>query len=199
VGNCHKWICAPKGAAFLHVREDRREAVRPLTISHGANTPRPGRSRFHDEFDWQGTDDPTPFLSVPVAIEFLQELVPGGWPEIRERNRELVLRARELLASALRVDPPCPDEMIGSLASLPLPDGSSDPPQSPLYVDPLQESLLREHGIEVPVVPWPAPPRRLLRVSAQLYNEIGQYERLVAALEATGTIRGSAPSGRPGE
>jgi isopenicillin-N epimerase len=137
-----------------------------------------------------GTDDPTAFLSVPVAIEFLGALVPGGWPEIRERNRSLVLQARGLLASALGVEPPCPEAMIGSLASLPLPDGSSEAPSSALYVDPLQETLLREHRIEVPIVPWPAPPRRLLRVSAQLYNEIGQYERLVVALKATGTIRG---------
>jgi isopenicillin-N epimerase len=187
VGNCHKWICAPKGAAFLHARADRRDWVRPLTVSHGANTPRPGRSRFHDEFDWMGTDDPTAFLSVPVAIEFMASLVPGGWPEIRERNRKLVLRARDLLATMLEVGPPCPDEMIGSLASLPLPDGSPDPPESALYADPLQDILLREHGIEVPVVPWPGPPRRLIRVSAQLYNDFEQYERLCTALQATAT------------
>lgn len=182
VGNCHKWICGPKGAAFLHARADRRESVRPLTISHGANTPRPGRSRFHDEFDWMGTDDPTAFLAVPTAIEFLASIVPGGWGEIRERNRDLALKARDMLASALGVEPPCPSEMIGSLVSFPLPDGSGEPPRSALYTDPLQDILLRDHGIEVPIVPWPAPPRRLVRVSAQLYNDHEQYERLGAAL-----------------
>ena len=76
--------------------------------------------------------------------------------------------------------------MIGSLAALPLPDGSPDPPESPLYADPLQELLLRDHRIEVPVIPWPAPPKRLLRLSAQLYNGIEQYERLATVLREWG-------------
>lgn len=181
-GNCHKWLCAPKGAGFLWVRSDFRDQVRPLTISHGANTHRQGRSRLHNEFDWMGTDDPSAFLSVPTSIEFLESLVPGGWPEIIRRNHELALAGRRILADALDVEPPCPDEMIGSLAALPLPDGSSEPPESPLYTDPLQETLFREHRIEVPVVPWPVPPKRLLRISAQLYNREEQYERLGAAL-----------------
>ncbi|MCP3981568.1 MAG: aminotransferase class V-fold PLP-dependent enzyme [bacterium] len=181
-GNCHKWLCAPKGAAFLYVREDRRERVRPLTISHGANSPRPGRSRFHDEFDWTGTDDPTAFLCVPAAIERIGSLLPGGWPEVRARNRALALEGRRVVADALGAPLPCPDSMIGSLASLPLPDGSPEPPETPLYADPLQAVLLNEHAIEVPVIPWPAPPRRLVRLSAQLYNEPEHYRRLAEAL-----------------
>jgi isopenicillin-N epimerase len=73
--------------------------------------------------------------------------------------------------------------MIGSLAAIPLPDAESiEPPVSPLYLDELQEELLARSGIEVPVIPWPAPPKRLLRVSAQLYNSLPQYRRLAAAL-----------------
>ena len=131
-----------------------------------------------------GTVDPTAFLCVPKAIEFLGGLLPGGWPEIRARNRELALTARGILCAALGVEPPCPEEMIGSLVSLPIPDGSSEPPTSGLYVDPLQEVLVREHRIEVPIIPWPAPPRRLLRVSAHLYNSREQYERLAKVLMA---------------
>lgn len=181
-GNCHKWLCAPKGAGFLYVREDRREAVRPVVISHGANTPRPGRSRFHTEFDWVGTDDPTAFLSMPAALHFIRSLLPGGWPEVREHNRRLVLAGRKHLCEALEIDPPAPESLIGSLASLPLPDGSPEPPKSALYADPLQERLLAEHGIEVPIVPWPAPPKRLIRISAQLYNHEDQYRKLAAVL-----------------
>lgn len=181
-GNCHKWLCAPKGAGFLHVREIRREAIRPAVISHGANTPRPGRSRFHTEFDWVGTDDPTAFLSVPAALRFLGSLLPGGWPEVRELNRRLVLAGRRHLCQALEIEPPAPETMIGSLVSLPLPDGSPEPPPSALYADPLQERLLGEHHIEVPIIPWPAPPKRLIRISAQLYNHEDQYRRLAEVL-----------------
>jgi isopenicillin-N epimerase len=72
--------------------------------------------------------------------------------------------------------------MIGTLVAVPLPDGSAEGPPSPLYVDPLQDELLARHRIEVPIVAWPAPPKRLVRISAQLYNTTDQYERLGAAL-----------------
>ena len=180
-GNCHKWLGAPKGAAFLHVRRELQPRIRPLSISHGANAPLAGKSRYRVEFDWTGTDDPTPYLCVPAALEAMAALVPGGWPEVRARNRALALEGRRILAEALGVAPPAPDEMIGSLAALPLPDGDGTPPTSPLYADPLQD-VLYERGIEVPIVPWPRPPKRLVRISAQLYDERAEYERLAAAL-----------------
>lgn len=188
-GNCHKWICAPKGAAFLYVRPDRQREVRPLTISHGASSTRTDRSRFLVEFDWTGTDDPTPMLSIGRAIDVMGGLLPGGWPELRERNHALVLEGRDRIARALGVRAPVPDDMIGSLASLPIPDGSPTPPSSPLFLDPLQDVLLERHGIEVPIVPWPAPPRRLVRVSAQLYNTREEYDTLAEVLgEVLGPI-----------
>ena len=196
-GNCHKWVCAPKGAAFLHVREDRQREVRPLSISHGASSPRRDRSRFLLEFDWTGTDDPTAYLCVPEALRFMGSLLPGGWAALRESNRQKVLAGRKVLCAALGVDEPCPAEMLGSLASVPLRDGPATPPASSLYLDPLQDELWERHGIEVPMMPWPAPPRRLLRISAQLYNDPGQYVRLAQAL---GELLATDPrtSGRSG-
>jgi isopenicillin-N epimerase len=180
-GNCHKWLCAPKGAGFLWVRRDRQAQVRPLTISHGATASRAGRSRFRLEFDWTGTSDPTAWLSVPRAIEYLGGLLPGGWPALMARNHALAVEARGLLCAAVGTAPPSPDDMIGSLASVPLPDGlaSGIGWRRP---DPLQQRLFDGWRIEVPVIAWPAPPRRLLRVSAQLYNDREQYARLAAAL-----------------
>lgn len=183
-GNAHKWLCAPKGAAFLWVRQDRREDVRPAVISHGANMPTDERPRFRHEFDWMGTQDPTPALCVPHALRIMENMVPGGWPEIMQRNRELTLHARRLLAESLGVTLPAPDSMIGSLATLPLPDGEPASP-SPLYEDPLQERLWHDHRIEVPIGPWPAPPRRVIRISSQLYNHIDEYQLLADALRAS--------------
>jgi isopenicillin-N epimerase len=180
-GNCHKWVCAPKGAAFLYVRPDRQPRIRPLTISHGASSTRTDRSRFRIEFDWTGTSDPTAYLSIGRAIEYMGGLLPGGWEALRARNRSLALHARGVLARALGVDPPAPDEMIGSLVALPLPDGSPDPPASPLYLDPLQDALMGAHAIEVPIISWPSPPKRLVRISAQIYNEPEEYEALARA------------------
>ncbi|MBM3832716.1 MAG: aminotransferase class V-fold PLP-dependent enzyme [Verrucomicrobia bacterium] len=182
-GNCHKWLCAPKGAAFLWVRRDRQPLIRPLTISHGANSRRKDRSRFQIEFGWTGTSDPTACLSVPEAIRYLSSLCSGGWPEVMRRNRELALAGRKTLCEALNIPLPCPDEFIGSIASIPIPDASAvETPPTPLYGDPLQDKLRVHHGIEAPIIPWPAPPKRLLRISAQLYNSLDQYKRLAAAI-----------------
>ena len=183
-GNCHKWICAPKGAGFLHVRRARQKFIRPLSISHGANSPRTDRSRFLIEFGWAGTWEPSACLSVPEALRFVGSLLPGGWPAVMRRNRHLALAARKIICKTLQIDLPCPDELIGSLASIPLPDALDEKPSSsPLYSDPIQDKLLAKNRIELPIIPWPAPPKRLLRVSAQLYNSLPQYERLASALE----------------
>jgi isopenicillin-N epimerase len=178
--NLHKWVCAPKGAAFLCVRANRRLGIRPVVISHGANATRTDRSRFHLEFDWPGTYDPSAILSVPASLRFMATLVDGGWPEVMRRNHELALRARDLLCDRLGIDKPAPDEMLGSMAAIPLPEGKPYVPT--LYGDPLQDALFYEHAIEVPIHAWPHQPKRVLRVSAQLYNSIEDYETLAKAL-----------------
>jgi isopenicillin-N epimerase len=181
-GNCHKWLCAPKGAAFLYVRSDLRSSVRPLVISHGANAPSVDRSLFRLEHDWTGTRDPSAWMCVPAAIRVMGSMLPGGWSELRRRNRELALGARELLCEALEIDLPCPESMIGSFAALPLPDDESDAFADPFGIHPLQKGLYERFRIEVPVISWPAPPDRLVRISAQLYNSSEQYVFLAEAL-----------------
>lgn len=185
-GNCHKWICAPKGAAFLWARPDLKDDVRPPVISHGAGMPVDDRSRFRHEFDWVGTQDPTAWLCVPAALSAMERMLPGGWPAVMEANRALVLEGRDILLDRLGFEPAAPDANIGSIATLILPDGPANPP-SPLYEDPLQVHLWERHKIEVPIGPFPKAPNRVLRISAQLYNTRGDYEKLADALEATGT------------
>jgi isopenicillin-N epimerase len=182
-GNCHKWLCAPKGAAFLHVRHDLQSTVRPLVISHGANSPRNDRSRYQIEFGWTGTGDPSAFLSVPFAIEYIGKLHPGGWTGVRRQNRLLALAARQILCEALQIEPPCPNAMLGCMASVPLPEARRPPPKGfPPFIDPLGGRLLLQEGVEVPVTRWPAPPQKVLRVSCQLYNSLPQYRRVAKAL-----------------
>jgi isopenicillin-N epimerase len=161
--------------------------VRPAVISHGANAPVPRSERFRAEFDWMGTSDPSAALAVPEAIRFLESLLPGGWDEVRARNRALALEGRRLLADALRVEMPCPAEMIGSMAAIALPASNRFPipENAPAFgPNPLHDALFRDHRIEVPLLLDPAGKTRLVRVSAQLYNTRGDYERLAEALLA---------------
>ena len=183
-GNLHKWVCAPKAAAFIHVPKERQATLRPLVISHGANAERTDRSRFRIEFDWVGTFDPTALLSVPAALDALDQAEPGGWPEVMRKNHALVLEGRALLATALGIEAPAPPEMIGALAALPLLGNHGGPGALPGSgaLDPVQEGLWAKHKIEVPVFVWPASGRRLIRISAQRYNRRSDYEKLAAAL-----------------
>ena len=176
-GNCQKWLCAPKGSAFLYVRPDRQALVQPTTISHGYNTPRPGRNYLHTMFDWTGTQDPTPWLCVGDAIEWCDSLLPGGIGELMERNHSLAVVARRVLCAALGCEPPCPETMLGSMATIPLPA-----PVTLEGTDPLQVRLLRDYSIEAPVIRWGDPPARGLRISAQAYNSPDQYGYLAQAL-----------------
>ncbi len=182
-GNCHKWMCAPKGAGFLYVREDRQDSVRPLVISHGANAAPGHRTRFHLEHDWTGTRDPSACLTVPSAIRTMGSMLTGGWKELRDRNRELALAGRRVLCEALEIEPSCPESMIGSLASVPLPDGKGENIHELFPFDALQIELFNEYRIEVPVIAWPQRPKRLIRISAQLYNCLEEYRYLAEALK----------------
>lgn len=176
--NAHKWLCAPKGAAFLHVRKDRQKGLHPVAISHGYAG---GEARFKDEFDWTGTADPTAALCIPDCIAYLGGLLPGGWPAVMAANRALALKAREAICEALNVSTPAPEPMIGAMASVPLPVPAPGSPAARLGREELAD-WTRTRGVEPWFYDWPPGGGKLVRVSAQLYNTEGQFVRLAGLL-----------------
>ena len=184
-GNAHKWLCAPKGSGILWVRADRRERIRPLVISHGANEPLADRSRFRLEFDWMGTADPTPYLTIPAAIDWMAAQVPGGWPEIMAVEPGAGPRlGRDRLVTALGIGAPAPDSMIGSMATVPIPVAATDAAAVALH-----ERLVRER-LEVPVLGWPV---RAARHDPDRPAAARPAAALRPALQRAGRLR---PAGR---
>lgn len=180
-GNCHKWLCTPKGSAYLHIREDKKAEIKPISISHGYSADLPTQEKFRFEFDWPGTQDPSPWLCIPYAIKYLDGMVNGGWPAILERNRNLALYGRDLMCEALGAEPPTPDSMVASLAAVEISaEPKIDDPNNRL--DPLHISLFDDYGIQIPVWPWPHHNTRYIRLSAALYNGEEEYQYLADAL-----------------
>lgn len=182
-GNAHKWLCAPKGSALLHVRRDRQAGLVPGTISIGTRFPRAGRNSFHERFDWVGTTDPTAWLAIPAAIDFLEGIFVGGIESVRAHNHALVLDGRRDLLAALGGEPPAPDSMIGSMVALPLEGRLAEfAADSGGSAPPLSQRLADEFGIEVPVSR--VGDLYLLRITAQIYNSREQYRYLAEVLRS---------------
>jgi isopenicillin-N epimerase len=112
VGNCHKWLMAPKGSAFLWANAARQADLHPLVISHGYG------KGFTAEFDWTGTRDPSAWLAVPAAIDFHNQI---GGPTLRERNAQLARESAALLAKRWKTERGSADLLTGSMAAIRLP------------------------------------------------------------------------------
>src|SRR5262249_11136519 len=98
VGNCHKWMCAPKASGFIVAAESA--AAIPVVTSHGASPEYGPRNRLHAELDWAGTHDPTVHLTVPTAIADVGA-EGGGWPAVRARNHAMAIEMRNRFVDAL--------------------------------------------------------------------------------------------------
>ncbi len=181
-GNCHKWMCSPGSVAILYVRPDRQDGFRPVIMSHFASDFSSDLSEFQAEFFWNGTIDPTPVMTVPFTVDYLQKLHPDGWSGIMRDNHDKAVRAARLLCKETGLQLSCPESMLGSMGALILPyrKPSSLPP--PEGIDPLQNWLLNEKHVEIPVIYTDNPPGRFLRFSAQLYNGDSEYEYLASSL-----------------
>jgi isopenicillin-N epimerase len=174
-GNCHKWICTPKGAGFIRVRKDKQAGIYPSIISFGYAGSVDGTG-FHNAFMRRGTDDPSPLMCIPDTLKAMAALKPGGWPEIMSTNRNLALDARRVICERLGTELPCPDEMVCALASIAFKvnDQSREAPIGTI--------LLERWSIEVPILRWRNDGQNAVRISAQLYNTLEQYKYLAEAL-----------------
>lgn len=198
VGNCHKWMCAPRGIGFLYVRSDYLEKAKPLVVARSAHLRE--ATILEHSFDWLGTNDASVYLTLPAAIEFLKTVVPGGHQGLIKRNHDLAIQARNLVCDRLGIAYPLPDHMVGSMISIPLPDSIGPPVVGHL---PLQLLLWEKYRIEIPVYAWPAHPKRVIRFSVQAHNSLEQYEWLAdilkealeAEAEAKPVLNGSQVNG----
>ncbi len=172
-GNCHKWLCAPKGAGFLYARPEVRNMIMPLVISWGSESMLATGDRFLDELEFSGTHDYSPALAVPDAIDFQ---AARDWPAVRERCHALARAARERLIALPGIRPIHPDDpaWYQQMVAVELPEGA-DP-----WV--IKDRLYDEHRVEIPTVVWNDRP--LLRVSVQGYNTPEDIDALVAAVRA---------------
>jgi isopenicillin-N epimerase len=169
-GNCHKWLCAPKGSGFLYAHRELQPLLAPPITSWGRTADAAAPNPFVDEFQAQGTRDPAAYLAVPAAIRFLEE---HDWPAVQRRCHALASSTRERVAGLTGLAPICPDsaEWYAQMAALPLP--ACDAPA-------LKRRLLDEYAVEIPVMTWSD--RQYVRVSVQGYTTETDLETLVGAL-----------------
>ena len=169
VGACHKWLSAPKGSSFLYVKKSLQETIEPLIISWGSEVDR-SPSPFIYESQYQGTWDPSAFLTVPAAIQFQQE---HDWNSERERSRELNRETRDRIYEIIDTEPICPntEEWLGQMASIitNIENGLD-----------FKRRLMDEYKIEIPVFPWGD--KILFRTSFNAYNDENDADRLIEVL-----------------
>lgn len=163
-GNCHKWMCAPKGSGFLHVRREHQAWVEPLVTSWGYAL----GDTFVSRHQVQPTRDPAAFLTVPDAIQFMRE---HEWDAVRRDCHEHGVELRRQLIALTERDPLCDDAHFGQMFAIELP---------PCDVNMVKARLYDTYGIELPVFEWGGKP--ILRVSIQVYNTPDDAQRLLRAL-----------------
>jgi isopenicillin-N epimerase len=163
-GNFHKWLCAPKGAGFLHARPEVQPLLEPRAVSWDWPA-----DEWAERHRWTGTHDPSPYLAVPAAIDFQDD---HGWDAVRTRCHKLASRAVKELSEQLGTEPlATSDDEFVQMATVRLP---------PCDAEELCLRLYRERRIEVLAQPWRGEP--ILRVSFQAYNDEDDLDALLAAL-----------------
>lgn len=170
-GNCHKWLCAPKGAGFLYAAPGFQQLVQPLIVSWGWQSETPGPSQFIDYLEWTGTRDISAFLAVPDAIRYQQE---RNWPKVREECHLMAGQAIRQISTLTGLGPlyPAESHWYAQMATARLPDNIS--------CIQLQKALWNQYRIEIPIIDWNG--IKLIRFSFQAYNSFKDLDLLLVAL-----------------
>ncbi len=180
-GNCHKWLCAPKGSAFLHVRPDYQAAVHATVVSWGYVAEASGHTGFdaytghtalERRLQWQGTRDIAAYLAVPAAIRFQAR---HDWPAHRARGHAMAIALRNRVIARNGLAPAAPDSAYGQMVTMPV--RCADP-------EGLRRWLFDERRIEVPVTQHAG--QVFVRVSVQAYNTEADLAALDSALAEAG-------------
>jgi isopenicillin-N epimerase len=166
-----KWLCAPKGSAFLYAAPGREDELEPLSVSHGWSRPHDEKSKFHDNFDWTGTIDPAAYISVGEAVRFQRE---NNWQAVRVACHALASQTRNRINELTGLESVCPDSKtwFSQMFVARLPAATAEK---------LDEVLWPEFKIEIPLPEWNGD--SLVRVSVQAYNTPEDMERLLGAIE----------------
>ena len=166
-GNCHKWLCAPKGSAFLYARPESQSLLDPLVVGWGWQA----ESSFSDYFQWIGTDDPAAYLSVPAAVDYQRE---HDWPQVRAVCHQLGREVRTRIQALTGLPHHCPDSETWWMQMFTVPLPACD-------AQAVRQRLWEEFKVEVPIVAWSD--RFFIRVSIQAYNTPEDVDRLLFGLE----------------
>jgi isopenicillin-N epimerase len=169
-GACHKWLCAPKGSAFLYVRRELQETLDPLIVSWGYESEHPSASQFIDYHEWQGTRDLAAYLSVPAAIEFQES---HDWGEVRSRCHDLAVSTRRRIEQLTGLPSLCLEDSFSQMFTVRLPDS--------VDLDRFQTELYDRFRVEAPAISWAG--KNYFRISFQAYNDEADADRLIESIK----------------
>ena len=168
-GACHKWMCSPKGTAFLYVKKELQKIIMPLVISWGYDSDTPSHSQFLDYIQWQGTNDLSSYLTIPDTIKFLKKY---EWTTIAEECKKLNIWARDEINSLLKIKAISTSEFLGQMSSISIKSNDIIQDQINFYL---------KYKIQIPFIKWHD--REFFRISIQAYNSKEDIVKLLEALQ----------------